>query len=341
MELQNLNFLTFSIFTILIVVISFIWFKTYKNQISFNSKYKLLATNKQFYIKYIFLILSFAIVLFSIFWLKYWEKSVKNKSNWVDMIFVLDVSKSMNVADINDSKYAYTRLDVVKDSISKFVTNHTDDRFWLVIFSWDAISTVPLTNDHDLFLTLLQNVDYRNLLKQWSDFSKALNLWVDRFNYSDDRSKALIFISDGGDSDDNVAKKEIENISKKVKAINYFVVWVWTTAWWRIITWSDMFGQYAYQQYNWQYVISKINRSNLKDITNALSWEYYEVSDINDLLKLNNSINKLQKKVLENGIWWEKADWWRFLAILSFIFFMIFVGMYLFEVWKVNTRPVL
>jgi len=45
------------------------------------------------------------------------------------MMFVLDVSKSMNVADIKDSNYKYTRLDVIKDSIAKFVVKHSEDRF--------------------------------------------------------------------------------------------------------------------------------------------------------------------------------------------------------------------
>ncbi|MDP2395610.1 MAG: hypothetical protein Q8S84_00880 [bacterium] len=45
------------------------------------------------------------------------------------MTFVVDVSKSMNVADINDSEYAYTRLDVVKDAIAKYISSHTQNRY--------------------------------------------------------------------------------------------------------------------------------------------------------------------------------------------------------------------
>jgi len=39
-------------------------------------------------------------------------------------------------------------------------------------------------------------VDYRNLTVQGSDFEKAINLATDRF-IDEDRSKALVFISDG------------------------------------------------------------------------------------------------------------------------------------------------
>lgn len=329
MQITNLNIITSFIFIALLWIIFFVWYKTYKKQLFFNKKYKLLSSSRFFYVKYIFLILSFFTVLISIFWLKIWDKKTKNANNWIDMTFVVDVSKSMNVADINDSKYAYTRLDVVKDSISKFVISHPSDRFWLIIFAWDAISTVPLTTDHDLFLTFLQNVDYRNLTKQWSDFEKALSLWVDRFNYSDDRSKAMIFISDGWDPEDTINKNNIIAISQKVKWITYFVVGVGTNAGWKIITWTDFFGRYNYQKYNWEYVISKINKTNLKEISQALNWEYYTVSDVWDLWNLNDSINKLAKKVIETDTNGQKTDWGRILAIISFLFFMMFLWMYL------------
>lgn len=332
MELTNLNYITFIIFIVLFLWIVYLSYKFYLKSISFNEKYKLLSNNRFFYLKYLFLVISFIVLLFSIFWLKTWERQTKNESKWVDIMFVLDVSKSMNVADIEDSNYAYTRLDIMKKSISNFVVKHENDRFWLVIFAWDAVSTVPLTTDHDIFLTFLENVDYRNLTVQWSNFEKAISLWVDRFTSLDnDRSKIMAFVSDGWDEEDSVNSNSISNISKKVKWINYFVVWVWTKDWWKIINWSDPFGRVNYQQYNWDYVISKINENNLNKIKNALNWEYLEVSKVDDLLNLDKYINKLEKKALETDINWEKADWWRFLAIISFIFFIIFWGMYIFE----------
>lgn len=331
MQFTDLNITTFLIFISLLGFILFTWYKTYNKQIQFNNKFRLLANGRYFYVKYLFLILSFLIILLSVFWIKFWDKNIKNQNNWVDMTFVVDVSKSMNVADINSWDYSYTRLDVVKDSISKFVSTHPQDRFWLIIFAWDAVSNVPLTSDHDLFLTLLQGVDYRNLLKQWSDFEKALSLWVERFNYSDDRSKAIIFISDWWDPEDKINQDNIKSISKKVKWINYFVVWVWTNSGWKIITWTDPFGRYDYQKYNWEYVVSKINKSNLRDIASALGWEYYYVSEVWDLSKLNKSIDKLEKKVIKTDINWEKADAWRFLAMISFIFFILFLIIYLYE----------
>lgn len=331
MEFTNLDLSTFLIFIIIILILLVFWYKTYLSQIIFNNKFKLLSTGKYFYIKYILLILSFFIVLFSIFWPKYWDKKIQNQNNWIDMMFVLDVSKSMNVADIKDSNYAYTRLDVIKDAISKYVTSNIENRYWLVIFAWDAISTIPLTIDKDIFLTFLQNVDYRNLTVQWSDFEKAFELWVERFTSSEDRSKALVFISDWWDNDDIVNKWNIKKIISKNKWITYYVVWVWTKEWWRIITGKDVFGRFNYQTYKWEYVVSKINKNNLYDISSAVDSETYFVNDIWDLSKLNTSISKLEKEVLETDSNWEKANAWRFLSLISFILFILFLFLYIFE----------
>ena len=331
MELTHLNLLTFFIFILIIWFIIFVFYELYQKQNNFNKTFDLLSNWKYFYIKYIFLMFSLFIILFASFWVKFWDRKIENSNKWIDMMFVLDVSKSMNVADITDSKYAYTRLDVIKDNISKYVVNHRGDRFGLIIFAWDAVSTIPLTIDHDLFLTLLKGVDYRNLTKQGSDFTKALWLWIDRFNNSDDRSKALVFISDWGDPDDRINKTSIEKLTKNIKWITYLVVWVWTNKWWRIITWRDAFGRYIYQKYKWEYVVSKINKNNLKDIAWALDWNYFNVSDVWDLKKLEKYTSDLEKKVYRRSTNWELWDFWRNLSIMSIISFILFILLYLFE----------
>lgn len=331
MEFTNLNLLTFSIFIWIIFFIWILFYKLYIKQVKFNQKFNLLSTWKYFYIKYVFLLLSLFLMLFASFWVKYWEKKLNNEVNWIDIMFILDVSKSMNVPDIVDSNYSYKRLDIIKESISKFVISNRENRFWLIIFAWDAVSTVPLTTDHDLFLTFLKWVDYRNLTKQGSNFYKALDLWIKRFNDTDDRSKALIFISDWWDSEDNINKSTLKNIIKDIKWITYFVVWVWTNKWWNIISGRDAFGRYIFQKYEWEYVVSKINRLNLKNIAWVLKADYVEVKNIWDLLKLNKKINDLEKKVIEKSGNWELWDFWRNISILSFMFFLFFLMIYLGE----------
>ncbi|MDR3150334.1 MAG: VWA domain-containing protein [Candidatus Peribacteria bacterium] len=51
------------------------------------------------------------------------------------MVFVLDVSKSMNVADISSNDYSYTRLLFAKNAIAEFVANNSNNKYSLVIFA--------------------------------------------------------------------------------------------------------------------------------------------------------------------------------------------------------------
>lgn len=328
MEFSNFNFFILIIFLIWIFIISYWAFLWYKKQENINKNFFWLKKWKKYYIKFVFLYLSFLLIFFSIFGLKTWQ-IWENKSKWIDIVFVLDVSKSMNVADIKNGNYVSTRLDFSKQAIADFVSKHKEDRFWLVIFAWDAVSSVPLTNDHNIFLTFLQNVDYKNLTKQGSDFEKALDLWTKRLSYSEDRNSALIFISDWADEDYKVSEENLKDL--KNDKIKYFVAWVWTKDWWKIISWQTPFWDLVYQKYNWNYVISKLNEGNLKKVNNILWWKYLKLDNFSDINNFSYDLEKLEKKVLlYNSVNVEK-DFSRILAIFAFIFFLIFLSFYIFE----------
>ena len=326
MEFEQLNFQTLIIFLFLLwffSVLIYFYFKKIKNT-------KILIFKNRTFVKEYFLIISFVLVLFTIFSPKYWELKSSWESKWIDVVFALDVSKSMNVADIKDSHYNYTRLDIIKQAISRFVVKHIENRYWLVVFAWDAVSSVPLTLDHDVFLTILKWVDYRNVFKQGTDIKQALKLALNRFNYNDNRSKAIVLITDWADKDYIVDTNYLKSLKRKYKNVKFFVVWVWTDKWWMIIKWRDPFWDIVYQKYKWRYVISKINRTNLRLIAWALDAPYIEINNVNDLLKLNKYFSSLQKKVLEYSSNWEKNNLIRFFIILSFIFFNLYLLLYFY-----------
>jgi hypothetical protein len=333
MQFTNFNIFSILIFIIILVITAFLTYKKYNFQINFNKKYKLLASDKNFYLKYIFLIISLFILMFSIFWIKYSSNTKQVQNEWIDVMFVLDVSKSMNVADITDWNYNYTRLDIAKKAIWDYIVKNENNRYWLVIFAWDAISTIPLTTDHDLFLTMLSWVDYRNLTVQGSDFQKAIDLWINRFILDKERSKALVFISDWGDNWDKI------NINWDYsKNIAYFVVWVWTKQGWKIIKWRDAFNRISYQRYKWEYVISKLNLDNLENIASKLNADLFELKNISDLRKINSKLEKLEKKAITKNNLNNLNSYSRNLTIFSLIFFIIFLITYIFEnkinLWK-------
>jgi len=329
MYFSNFNIFWVNIFLLLFLIVIYFFYVNYKKQLIINNTFKKLAKFKYFYIKNIFLLLSFFIVLLSIFWIRYWNEKITNSTYGIDVVFVLDVSKSMNVADIKDENWYITRLSFAKNAIKDYIINNLNNRYWLVIFSWDAVSSVPLTTDKDLFLDVLDSVDYRNLLIWWSNFSKAMELWINRLLFSEDSSKALIFLSDWWEEVD-LDTKQLKKLNNN-KNIVYLFSWIWTQSWWKIIIWKDVYGRYSYQKYKGDYVISKLNEDNLKNISDIFDWKYIKFEQSSDINKFKNNLFEIENKIIETNFIWTKQDLSRYFSFISFIFFLLYLFLYLFE----------
>lgn len=240
----------------------------------------------------------------------------------------------MNVADVEASwngDKLYTRLDLAKDAISHFVNSNPHNRYSLVIFAGEAIATLPLTQDHQVFLNLLQNVDYRNLTKQWSDFIQALESGVKRFFPDDFPGKALVFLSDGWDTDSEIEEEKILQIYKKNQNIFFLVLWIWTDIWGKIITNKDVFWRTEYQKYQWKYVLSSINEKSLMLIAQWLKSKYLHVTQVQDIWQIDDFFWEVEKKSFSKSMQNNEIIINRNLIWFSFIFFILYYFLHIFE----------
>lgn len=333
MEISNLNFSSIFIFFAISLIVIYWLFLMLKSDKYIVSKYKWLTNRKYNFIKYFLLVSSFLVLLLSIFWIKTSQQLPSEIKKVIDIVFVLDVSKSMNVADIESKNYSYTRLDFAKNAIASFVKENPDNRYSLIIFAWTASSSVPLTSDTDFFLSVLNNVDYRNIPTWWSNFFEALKLAHNRLNISEDKSKAIIFISDAWDDWDlftnDIKIKDYESL--RDDNIEYYLAWVWTKEWWKIISWRDTFGRLIYQKYKDEYVISKLNEDNLKNLSKMINWNYQKLEKFSDINLFSKSLNKIEKKVIEENTLTNSIDFSRKLWIISFVIFMVYLALQIFD----------
>ncbi len=323
MQFTNLNIysiLIFLFFLLLAIILLIFYSRRYKK----NSKiYYLLYKKKSFknyFLVNLSLFLAIFILLFWIFWIKYKTNKKNFSAKWLDIVFVLDVSKSMNAIDMNWT----TRLWFAKNMIKNYIAKHNYNRYWLIIFSWDAMSIAPLTTDYSIFLSFLDSVNYKNLYSLWTNFYKWLKLAFDRFWKDNTNPKAIIFISDWADKDTKIKWEKI----KKLKSNNIFlwVVWVWTTSWAKILESYDIFWDPIYTQYKQKDVIVKLNEENLKKLAKIFDWEYYS-----SLNHIDKNLDLLEKKVIMNKNSKNFLDFTRFLILFSFFFFIIYL---FFSKWK-------
>jgi len=328
MNFTNTNILSLSIFFGITLFFIFLMYLFFIKREKLKKKYFLIFNqNKGFYIKYIFLFFSLLIILFSVFNIKYLWKTEKQSINGIDIVFVLDISKSMNSIDFWEGNNLFSRLDFSKILISKYISNNPQNRYGLVVFAWEAMSLSPLTTDHSTFLTFLQNVSYKNLNIQWTNLEEAFKLWVQRLsksNSEDDRSKALILLSDWADKDTIVDFKNISNTLKD-KNIASLILWIWKKDWAKIPISQDFRWRITYQKYKWDFIITKLNSTLLSELANKINWDYLIIDNIDKLNKISSKIQKLSTKALEISWIQKQKDIWRFLAILSMILFILFL----------------
>lgn len=318
----------FLIFITLFLLVIFLFVRFFYKQKKWNEKYVGLTSGRFFYVKYIFLCISFFVLFGTIFAPSDVDIWNKNKQIWNDVVFVLDVSKSMNVEDIWRWNKKISRLEMAKWLITHIVNMYQNNRYWLVIFSGDAISISPITSDYESFLTFLQWVDYKNILQQGSNFEKAMLFGTKRF-VSTDKTQwpMLVLISDGGDEGDNLDVSQSVIMLKK-QGIKSKVVWIWTQKWGNIPLWYDMFWNSIYQKYHDTLVTSTLNMTNLQKISADIKGDLFFVNNEADISKVHLW---LKKNAGELNDWKYDVDMRIFIVGISFIFFICFFLLYCFE----------
>ena len=110
-----------------------------------------------------------------------------------DVIFVLDVSKSMLVADMRPN-----RLTRAKASIANFIKRKGTGNVGLVAFAGQAFLQCPLTRDYDAFFRTLDETDTSSIQVSGTDIGRAIEEAELAFSSGRNR-KLVIIMTDGED----------------------------------------------------------------------------------------------------------------------------------------------
>ena len=287
----------------------------------------------------IFLLASIFITGLSFF--SYHLPSSKNLSLQTShIIFLLDVSKSMWAFDYGDN----TRLEVAKKMIREYILKYPNNKYALTIFAQDVTSIIPFTSDKNLFFTLLDSVDEKSILNQWSNFLDAITEASTRFT-DDINGGGLVVLSDfePTDNNGNLDTLQKENILTKIwhlaptfqeKNILFFWVWMWNTSGNTIISWYDLFARPIYLQDAFQNnVITKFDSDFLEKITKQLSGKSFILqreTEIKDIFFEN-------LPQINTQIWTQDSvDISRYFMMIAFVAFMTYLILFYYfdKKWK-------
>ena len=150
------------------------------------------------------LLIGFAFLIISLVNPKMGTKLKTVKREGVDVVFALDVSKSMLAEDI-----APNRLEKAKQIISKIIDKLGSDRVGIIIYAGNSYPLLPITTDHAAANMFLQNANPDLVSSQGTAISEALDLAKTYYNNDEQTNRFLIIISDGEDHQEET--KQVAN----------------------------------------------------------------------------------------------------------------------------------
>ena len=241
------------------------------------------------------------------------------KREGVDVVFLLDVSKSMLVEDV-----APNRLLKSLKILSTAIDNLTSDRVGVIVYAGKAYPLMPLSFDYSMAKLLITTIDTDIVPSQGTDLLSAITLAESFFNQVD-RNKILFIISDGEDHQIDYNKElEFSNDNNFiVSTIN-----VGTTSGGPIPL--KINGSINYKKdKNGNVVISKSNNSTLKAIASIGNGSFIKTVDTDDAVGfILNNLKSLDKTLQEEEVFsdYESQFQWFLFFALFFILLDVFLS---------------
>jgi len=269
---EPIYFYLFTTIPILVVIfLVVLWWKK-RTQKKFASPDLLtkLAPNYSLFksvLKLLFFILGISFLILALVNPKIGTKLKTVKREGVDIVFALDVSKSMLAEDI-----APSRLEKSKQIISKIIDKLGSDRVGIIIYAGNAYPLLPITTDHGAAKMFLQNANPDMVSSQGTAINEALELAKTYYNNDEQTNRFLIIISDGEDHQEDT-KQVAQNMSKE--GIKVYTIGVGTEKG-APIPMKVNGSLIGYKKYKGETVITKRKGDVLEAIANAASGRYID-----------------------------------------------------------------
>ncbi|HRH59942.1 MAG TPA: VWA domain-containing protein [Chitinophagaceae bacterium] len=239
-------------------------------------------------LKFILVLLALAASIIAAVNIRKPSKDAGENTAGIDVMFALDVSKSMLSTDIKPN-----RLERAKQLISMLSDKMGNNRTGLVIFAGQAYLQMPLTTDVLETKLFISNASPEAIPVQGTIISNALQLCYKSLDTKERSHKAVVLITDGEDHDEHaeaVAKDLYEN------GTVVFTVGIGTAEGSPIIE----PGTAAYKtDETGKTIISKLNEDELQKIATITGGNYFHLDNVQKTAaEISTALNSMEKKLI-------------------------------------------
>ncbi len=324
---EKIWFWALAVIPVVVLLFLVLQFWKYRTQRKFADKelLKKLSPNTSLFksvLKMVVLCLAFACLALALVNPKIGTKLETVKREGVDIVFAIDVSKSMLAEDI-----APNRLEKSKQLVTQIINNLASDRIGIIAYAGKAFPQLPITTDYASAKMFLQSMNTDMLSSQGTAINEAINLAKTYFDDEEQTNRVLIIISDGEDHSEQAAAVAEE---ASEEGIRIFTIGV-----------GDVKGGPIPEKRNGvvlnykkdsqgETVITKLNEETLKNIASEANGAYINGKSTKDVVEnIREILNAMDKTEFESK---QFADFKsQFQWFLGFGIFFLLLDIFLLE----------
>lgn len=324
---EKIWFWTLLVIPVIIVLFLFLqlWRRSAQKKFADSALLKRLSPNQSLFksvLKVFVLCVAFACLSLALVNPKIGTKLETVRSEGVDVVFAIDVSKSMLAEDI-----APNRLDKSKQLVTQIINSLVSDRIGIIAYAGKAFPQLPITTDYASAKMFLQNMNTDMMSSQGTAISEAIQLSKTYFDNEDQSNRVLIIISDGEDHDGeavNVAEEAAE------QGIRILTVGVGDLKGGPIpIKRNGVILNYK-KDNNGETVITRLDETILKEIAEEANGVYINGSNTTEVVNtIKEELAKMDKQEFESKQIADFKD--QFQWFLGLGIFLLFIDIFLLE----------
>ncbi len=301
-----------------------LWKKRKQRAFADSPLLKRLAPNKSSFkatLKLIFLLLGLSFLVLALVNPKIGTKLETVKREGVDIVFAVDVSKSMLAEDI-----APNRMEKSKRLVSEIINQLASDRIGIIAYAGQAYPQLPITTDYGAAKMFLQGMNTNMLSSQGTAINSAIDLATTYYNDEAQTNRVLFIISDGEDHSEGNTQAAVEDAV--ANGIKVYTIGVGKPKGGPIPIKRNGVVETFKKNSEGEVVITKLNEPILAAIAEEGNGTYINGSNTEAAVEfIKEELNKMDKKEFEAKQFAEFKDQFQwFLGIgLLFLFLEVFL----------------
>lgn len=307
----------------LLLVGYLIWQKNKRKEFASEKALDLLVPNKSKIkpiLKAVLFLFSLVLICIALVNPKIGTRIESVKRQGIDIVFILDVSKSMLAEDMAPNRLAKT-----KQLVSQIINNLGSDRVGIVGYAATAFPMLPITTDYYAAKMYLQSMNTDMVSSQGTDFEDAIRVASNYFD-NPNTSKLMILISDGEDHGQDMS--DAVAIAKE-KGIKIISIGVGSENGGPIPIKSPKGIEYK-KDWDGNVVITKMNPETLNYIAKETDGKYYFGENTQEVVSaIKHDLESIEKTDFESQQIAEFQSQFQWFLIIAFL--ILFVDCFILE----------